>query len=134
MGKINKFFKRLFNGMNRNAKLNDLRHGFIKAKNRKIVLPKGVQYIYDDASHKSGRIIVKAVNAKNKTYYFGCGDRFTLYDNAKERDKVHKEWKKDNTLDPNGKNTFAGEKGKGVSSRIKRRENYKAKKKEDVLN
>ena len=92
MTKIKDLLKRVYNGINYNFKVSVLRTGVKVYKNPKLLVHKGIQYIYDDVSHTKGRVLFKPTNAKPKTYYFGCGDRFKLYETEKERDEMHKAW------------------------------------------
>lgn len=139
MTKIKDLFKRVFNGINYNLKVSILRTGVKAYKNPKVLVYKGIQYIYDDVSHTKGRVLFKPTNAKPQTYYFGCGDRFKLYYTEKERDEMHKVWYDEQKVAvKSAKDYWDKEKKNGtgnksvvfrtvrkVSSRIARRERWR---------
>lgn len=87
-----KLFKRRYNGMKNNVKLSLLRQGFKGMKNEIVELVKGLDYHYDDVTHQSGYVIFRRTNKKPVTFYFGCDDKFTLYETQSERDGIHETW------------------------------------------
>lgn len=126
----------------RNAKhkVKELRQGINELKNPVLIVAKGLSYKYDDVTHNSGTAVYVSPRGTTKKMYFGCGDRFTLYDTVGERDNMHEVWLGDHKamLETSKKHFNDGRvNGSGVkstgthdtqlNSRVKRRIAYKVK-------